>query len=196
MFRKGVTSSDIIFKEFYQLKQEQGEKIQILSISLKDALTNLTSRFSERVLVKDHDKMLRDGIKAEMRNSTRHSYDNEKVTFGELLMKVRQNEDEEVLAKVTSKSVLVDAEIKNGLGEKVDKLLAVAKLSQYSIKKEARDSGHTLKQTPTNSRQNTPTKRDRDMRTNLQGLEANAFGPFPERLRPIQCFKCKGCGHP
>ena len=197
---KGVASSDIIFKEFDQLKQERREKVQIFSIRLKDALTNLTSRFPERVLAKDHDKVLRDrffySIKAEMRNSIRHLYDNEKVTFGELLMKARRNEDEEVLAKVTSKSVLVDAEIKNGLEEKVDKLLAVAKLSQYSIEKEKRDSGHTPKQTPTNSRQNTPTKRDRDMRSNLQGLEANVSGPFLEGLRPMQCFKCKGWGHP
>ena len=136
---EGVTSSDIIFKEFYQLKQERGEKVQIFSIRLRDALTNLTSRFPERIPVKDHDNMLRDrffyGIKAEMRNSIRHLYDNEKITFGELLMKARRNEDEEVLAKVTSKSVLEDAEIKNELEEKVDKLLAVAKSSQYSIKK-------------------------------------------------------------
>ena len=96
------------------------------------------------------------------------------------------------MAKVTSKSASVDAEIKNGLEEKVEKLLAVAKLSQYSIEKEKRDSCHTPKQTPTNSRQNTPTKRDRDMRSNLQGPEANAFGPFPEGLRPTQCFKCDG----
>ena len=100
------------------------------------------------------------------------------------------------MAKVTSKSVSVDAEIKNELEEKLDKLLAVAKSSQYSVKKEERDSGHTLKQTPTNSRQNTPTKRDRDMRNNLQGPVVNASGPFPEGLRPIQCFKCKGWGHP
>ena len=90
---EGVASSDIVFKEFYQLKQEQGEQVQIFSISLRDALTNLTSRFPERVPAKDHDKMLRDrffyGIKAEMRNSIRHLYDDEKVTFGELLMKAR-----------------------------------------------------------------------------------------------------------
>ena len=100
------------------------------------------------------------------------------------------------MAKVTSKSISVDAEIKDGIEEKVDKLLAVVKSSQYSVEKEKRESGHTLKQTSTNSRQNTPTKRDRDMRSNLQGPEANASSPFPEGLRPIQCFKCKGWGHP
>ena len=197
---EGVASSDIVFKEFYQLKQERGKKVQIFSIRLRDALTNLTSRFPERVLAKDHDKMLRDrffyGIKAEMRNSIRHLYDDEKVTFGELLMKARRNEDEEVLAKGTSKSVSVDTEIKDGLEEKVGKLLVVAKSSQYSLEKGKRESGQTPKQTPTNSRQNTPTKRDGDMRNNLKGPEANASGPFPEGLRPIQCFKCKGWGHP
>ena len=88
-----MASSDIIFKEFYQLKQERGEKVQIFSIRLRDALTNLTSRFPERVPVRNHDRMLRDrffyGIKSEMRNSIRHLYDNESITFGELLMKAR-----------------------------------------------------------------------------------------------------------
>ena len=90
---EGVVSSDIVFKEFYQLKQERREKVQIFSIRLRDALTNLTSRFPERVPAKDHDKMLRDrffyGIKAEIRDCIRHLYDDEKVTFGELLMKAR-----------------------------------------------------------------------------------------------------------
>ena len=57
---EGVTSSNIVFKEFYQLKQERGEKVQIFSIRLRDALTNLASRFPERVPAKDHDKMMRD----------------------------------------------------------------------------------------------------------------------------------------
>ena len=46
---EGVTSSDIVFKEFYQLKQERGEKVQVFSIRLRDALANLSSRFPERV---------------------------------------------------------------------------------------------------------------------------------------------------
>ena len=106
---EGVTSSDIVFKEFYQLEQERGEKIQVFSIRLRDTLANLSSRFPERVPRGDHERMLRDrffyGVKAEMRNSIRHLYDDDKVTFGELLLKARRNEDEEVLAKVTSKAL-------------------------------------------------------------------------------------------
>ena len=42
---EGVASSDIVFKEFYQLKQERGEKVQVFSIRLRDALADLSSRF-------------------------------------------------------------------------------------------------------------------------------------------------------
>ena len=52
--------------------------------------------------------------------------------------------------------------------------------------------------TPTNAGQNTPKKRDReqDIRTSLQGPGVNASGPFTDDQQPIQCFKCKGWGHP
>ena len=82
---EGVASSDIVFKEFYQLKQERGEKVQVFSIRLRDALANLSSRFLERVPREDHERMLRDrffyGIKMEMRNGIRHLYDDEKIMF-------------------------------------------------------------------------------------------------------------------
>ena len=54
-----------------------------------------------------------------MRNSIRHLYDDDKVTFGELLLKARRNEDEEVLAKVTSKALSVESEVKNDLEERL-----------------------------------------------------------------------------
>ena len=119
--------------------------------------------------------MLRDhffyGIKAEMRNSIRHLYDSEKVTFGELLLKARRNEDEEMLAKVTSKSSVMESEVKGNLEEKVDKLLAVARSGQMNNGKDNRDRSRTPKSTPTNSRQGTPMKRDseHDIRNSLQG---------------------------
>ena len=161
---EGVASSDILFKEFYQLKQERGEKVQVFSIRLRDALANLSSRFPERVPRGDHERMLRDGffneINAEMRNSIWHLYDDDKVMFGELLLKARRNEDEEVLVKVTSKALSVESEVKNDLEEKVNKLLAVAKSGQMEKGKDKQDRSRTPKLIPTNSRQNTPKKRD------------------------------------
>ena len=95
-----------------------------------------------------------------MRNSIWHLYDDDKVMFGELLLKARRNEDEEVLAKVTSKALSVEPEVKNDLEEKVNKLLAVAKLGQMEKGKDKQDRSRTPKLTPTNSGENTPKKRD------------------------------------
>ena len=90
-----------------------------------------------------------------MRNSIRHLCDNEKVTFGDLLLKARRNEDEEILAKNMSKASLIGSSEKGDLEEKVDKLLAMAKSGQMNGEK---DKSRTPKSTPTNSRQGTPTK--------------------------------------
>ena len=57
---EGVASSDVIFKDFYQLKQEKNEKVQIFSIRLRDMLTKLSIRFPDRVPKEDHDKILKD----------------------------------------------------------------------------------------------------------------------------------------
>ena len=117
-----------------------------------------------------------------MRNSIWHLYNDDKVTFGELLLKARRNEDEEVLAKVISKALSVESEVKNDLEEKVNKLLAVAKSGQMEKDKDKQDRSRPPKLTPTNSGQNTPKKRDgeRDIRTNLQGPGVNASGPFAD----------------
>ena len=57
---EGVASSDVIFKDFYQLRQECNEKVQVFSIQLRDMLTRLSIRFPDRVLKGDHDKILKD----------------------------------------------------------------------------------------------------------------------------------------
>ena len=78
---EGVASSDSIFKDFYQLKQEQNEKIQVFSIRLRDALTRLSLRFPDRAPKEDHDKILKDhfiyGIRSNLQNSICHLYDDE-----------------------------------------------------------------------------------------------------------------------
>ena len=57
---EGVVSSDVIFKDFYQLKQEQNEKVQVFLIQLRDAFTRLSLRFLDRVPKEDQDKTLKD----------------------------------------------------------------------------------------------------------------------------------------
>ena len=108
---EGVTSSDVIFKDFYQLKQERNERVQIFSIWLRDILTKLSIQFPDRVPKEDHDKILKDwffyGIKSKLQNSIRHLYDNESITFLQLLVKAHRNEEEETTSKIVSKNVTV-----------------------------------------------------------------------------------------
>ena len=122
---EGVASSDVIFKDFYQLKQERNERVQIFSIRLRDMLTKLSIRFPDRVPKADHDKILKDrffyGIKSELRNSIRHLYDDESITFLQLLVKAHRNE-EETASKVVSKNVTVGHD--STLEQRVDNLIA------------------------------------------------------------------------
>ena len=108
---EGVASSNVIFKDFYQLRQERNEKVQIFSIWLRDMLTKLSVRFPDRVSKEDHDKILKDqffyGIKSELQNSIRHLYNNESVTFSQLLVKAHRNEEEETTSRVVSKDMMV-----------------------------------------------------------------------------------------
>ena len=67
---EGVASSNMIFKDFYQLRQEQGEKVQVFLIQLRDMLTRLSLRFPDRVPKEDHDKIFKDhffyGIRSDL----------------------------------------------------------------------------------------------------------------------------------
>ena len=119
----GVTSSDVVFKDFYQLKQERNEKVQVFSIQLRDMLTRLSIRFPDRVPKEDHDKILKDcffcGIRSDLRNSIHHLNDNDTVTFSQLLVKAHRNAEEEMASKLINKSTVMD----NTPEERVDRLI-------------------------------------------------------------------------
>ena len=50
----------MVFKEFYQLKQEKNEKVQVFSVRLREALNKLALRFPDRVPAGDEDRILCD----------------------------------------------------------------------------------------------------------------------------------------
>ena len=120
---EGVASSDVILKDFYQLKQECNEKVQVFSIQLRDMLTWLSIRFPDRVPKEDHDKIPKDhffhGIKSDIHNSICHPNDDETVTFSQLLVKAHRNEEEETTSKLISKSAVSDSTLE----ERVDRLI-------------------------------------------------------------------------
>ena len=88
-------------------------------------LTHLSIRFLDRVPKEDHDKIHKDqffyGIKTDLRNSICHLYDNETVTFSELLVKARRNEEEDTTPRVVNKGSAIETE--SILGERVDRLI-------------------------------------------------------------------------
>ena len=101
---EGVASSDVIFKEFYQMQQEKNEKVQVFSVRIREALDRLTVRFPGRIQPHEEDKTLCDrlfyGMKGELKNGVRHMYDNPKITFSELLNKARKVELEDTELKI------------------------------------------------------------------------------------------------
>ena len=206
---EGVASSDVIFKDFYQLRQERNEKVQIFSIGLRDMLTKLSIRFPDCVPKEDHDKILKDrffyGIKSELQNSIRHLYDIESVTFSQLLVKACRNEEEETTSRVISKNMMVQDG--TTLEQQVDHVLAKSNSNSTPAPQPQvnRDNSRNYGRPPFQF--NPRSKRDYrqspgppplDMRRNLRGPEPSAAGPFGETdvSRPVQCFKCRGWGHP
>ena len=86
-------------------------------------LTWLSFRFPDRMPKEDHDKILKDcffyDIRSDIRNSICHLYDDETVTFSQLLVKACRNEEEETTSKLVNKSAVTDSTLK----ERVDRLV-------------------------------------------------------------------------
>ena len=166
-------------------------------------LTCLSIRFLDRVPKEDHGKILKDrffyGIKVELRNKIWHLYDNEAITFSELLVKARRNEEEDTTSKVVNKGSAI--ETKGTLEERVDMLI------EGATQVPNRGSNWNYVRPPFQANQRFPRgnlnrpPRDHpqeDIHQNLRGPEPSASGPFDENdgSRPIQCFKCRGWVHP
>ena len=209
---EGVANSDVVFKEFYQLKQERNEKVQVFSVRLREALNKLTLRFPDRVPAGDEDRILCDrffyGMKAELKSSVRHLFDSPEVSFSMLLMAARRNELEEVEQKpvrVQNKAAKVGVEEKtsprtesiNDLKERIQELATVMKSGSINHKPNppAMKANPTKRFQKENEKQNKTANAGTDARKGLTGPEVNASGPFPSGQRPIQCHKCKGWGH-
>ena len=200
-----VASSDVIFKDFYQLKQEHSEKVQVFSIQLRDMLTWLSIRFPDRMPKEDHDKILKDrffyGIRSDICNSTHHLYDDETVTFSQLLVKACRNEEEETTSKLVNISAVTDSTLE----ERVDRLIEKSNQPNQPSPGLKKDNSCNYGRPPFQQNQrtrgdfcNTPHQPSGDIRQILRGPEPNAAGPFgkSDSSRPIQCFKCRGWGHP
>ena len=88
-------------------------------------LTKLSLRFPDCIPKEDHDKILKDrffyGIKPKLRNSIRHLYDNDSVTFSQLLVKARRKEEEEFAKQIVNKKITMGND--STLEQRVDRLI-------------------------------------------------------------------------
>ena len=134
---EGVASSDVIFEDFYQLRQECNEKVQVFSIQLRD-----------RVPKGDHDKILKDrffyGIKSNIHNSIHHLYDDETVTFSQLSVKARRNEEEDTTSKLLNKSTVTDSTLE----DRVDRLIERTNQLNPNSDRISRDNSHNYGRPP------------------------------------------------
>ena len=125
------------------------------------------------------------------------------MTFSQLLVKARRNEEEEITSRVVNKNVTV--ENKPTLEQRVDNLIAKSDRNRASPNSLNRDNNQNYGRPPFQSNQRfrgdyrPPLGHPQgDIRQNLKGPETSAAGPFRDAdgLKPIQCFRCRGWGPP
>ena len=87
-------------------------------------MTRLSLRFPDRAPKEDQYKTLKDhffyGIHPDLQNSIHHLYDDETVTFSQLLIKAHRNEEEEMTSNLVNKGSIMG----NTLEERVEQLIA------------------------------------------------------------------------
>ena len=114
-------------------------------------------------------------------------------------MKVHRNEEEDTTSRVVNKGSAI--ETKGTLEERIDRVIEGATQAPN------RDSNQNYGRPPFQANQRFPRSNlnrpprghpQEDICQNLRGPEPNVSGPFDENdgSRPIQCFKCRGWGHP
>ena len=122
------------------------------------------------------------------------------VTFLQLLVKARRNDEEEMTSKLVNKGSVMG----NTLEEGVDRFIAKSN-QELPSNQRGNLSGHSTNRASylhgprpeRNGNMNLQKPRD-DIHQNLRGPEPSAAGPFDESdgSRLIQCFRCRGWGHP
>ena len=127
-------------------------------------------------------------------------YDDETVTFSQLLIKARQNEEEEMTSKLVNKGLVMG----NTLDEREDRLIAKSN-QEPPPNRRGNPNGHNFdrasymhSQRPEKNLNSNFQKPQNDICQNLRDPEPSGAGPFDrsDGSWPIQCFRCRGWGHP
>ena len=117
-----------------------------------------------------------------------------------MLIKARRNEEEEMTSKLVNKGSVMG----NTLKERVDRLIAKSNQEPQSGQRSNPNSHRTNRASyvrgprPERNGNSNNMKPQEDICQNLRGPEPSVAGPFDgsDGSRPIQCFRCRGWGHP
>ena len=118
-------------------------------------------------------------------------------------MKAHRNEEKETTSKIVSKNVTIGHD--SILEQRVDNLTAKSNSNPAPPNPANGHNNHNYGRPPfqSSSRPKRDSRRDPgcpplDIQQNLRGPETSAAGPYREAdgSRPIQCFRCRGWGHP
>ena len=127
-------------------------------------------------------------------------YDNPKITFSELLNKARKVELEDTETKNSTRvqakgAVVGEISPMSKLQQQIAQLTTLVKSTQVGPRKSFFHKGGPKRNESQNN--NVPNKEPKgDVRTQSKGPEPGPQGLFGLGQRPIQCYKCKGWGHP
>ena len=153
----------------------------------------------------EEDKTLCDqlfyGMQSELKNGVRHLYDSPDITFGELLNKARKlelvdNKGKGVTKVQTRGAIVGETSPISKLQQQVAQLTTLVKSAQIGPKKTGACKGFSKKNDNQNDNGSQRDQNKGDTRIQSKGPETGPSGPFGPGQRPIQCYKCKGWGHP
>ena len=184
-------TGDKLQQEFYQLRQEKGEKLWVFAGRLESIYWQLHEKLPEQFNPNQLKDCLFYGVNQSLRDSLRYLFKDVKVTYQAFLAALEETENEysEVRTAIKSKSTVVEGETGlTDLKEKIDALTAIVKSSNITTRpmempkpkfKFQKRNG----QSPSNS-----LKKGK-------GPGTTATGPFKMGQKPIQCYNCGGWGH-
>ena len=190
------STTDRLQQEFFQLRQEKGERIQHFASHLEKSFRKLQEAFPDRYKEEQLKERLFHGVNQQTRDSMRFLYRKATTTYESLLAVIKEAEIEWMESKgqfCMKSAILVDhSEEIEELKQKLEKLTATIKSNTFKGARPKRDK----KETPMGSSSpKNKSPRKEDPRNMSKGLATTSAQPFKPNQKLFQCHKCQGWGH-
>ena len=190
------STTDRLQQEFFQLQQENGERIQHFASCLKKSFRKLQEAFPDRYKEEQLKERLFHGVNQQTRDSMRFLYTKESTTYESLLAAIKEAEIEWMESKgqfrMKAANVIDRTDEIEELKQKIEKLTATVKSNSFKGARPKKDKkeGSSGSELPKNK-----SPRKEDPRNMSKGPATTSAGPFKPNQKPFQCHKCQGWGH-